>query len=120
MDTLTHDFPMDLLAPILRAIHSGVKFTPRTQQVQKEKETVQKEDLSIARNTPCFGQNSIHMGNPKFQIYKDRAGEFRFRLVSGNGQIIATGEGYTSKQACENGVAAVKRDASNASVEHQS
>lgn len=96
-----------------------IRFTQWTRQVQKEKKTVQKEDLSIDLNTCCFGQNSITMGNPKFQIYKDRAGEFRFRLVSGNGQIIATGEGYTSKQACENGVAAVKRDASNASVEHQ-
>jgi len=57
------------------------------------------------------------MGYPKFQIYKDRAGEFRFRLVAGNGQIIATGEGYSSKQACENGVSAVKRDAPNAPVE---
>ena len=37
-----------------------------------------------------------NLGNPKFEIYKDKAGEFRFRLKAANGQIIATGEGYKS------------------------
>jgi uncharacterized protein YegP (UPF0339 family) len=48
----------------------------------------------------------------KFEIYKDTKGEFRWRLKSANGQTIATGgEGYASKSGCENGIAAVKRDA---------
>ena len=33
----------------------------------------------------------------KFEVYKDKAGEFRFRLKAGNGEVIATGEGYKSK-----------------------
>lgn len=44
----------------------------------------------------------------KFEIYKDKASEFRFRLKAGNGQIILTSEGYTTKTACENGVESVK------------
>lgn len=52
--------------------------------------------------------------NPKFEVYTDKKGEFRFRLKSGNGQIIATGEGYTTKAACMNGVESVKKNAEGA------
>lgn len=53
---------------------------------------------------------------PKFEVYKDRAGEFRFRLKAGNGQIIATGEGYTTRANCINGVESVKKNAPDAEV----
>ena len=33
----------------------------------------------------------------KFQIFKDRAGGFRWRLIAGNGQIVAASESYTTK-----------------------
>ena len=42
--------------------------------------------------------------NPKFEVYTDKAGEFRFRLKAKNGQIIATSEGYTTHANCLNGV----------------
>ncbi len=54
--------------------------------------------------------------NPKFEIYKDKAGEFRFRLKAGNGQIIAVGEGYTTHANCINGVESVKKNAADAEV----
>ena len=53
---------------------------------------------------------------PKFEVYKDKAGEFRFRLKAGNGQIIATGEGYTTRANCINGVESVKKNAPEADV----
>jgi uncharacterized protein YegP (UPF0339 family) len=46
--------------------------------------------------------------NPKFQIYKDTAGEFRFRLKASNGEIIAEGEGYESKEGCLNGIEVIR------------
>ncbi|HEX3813828.1 MAG TPA: DUF1508 domain-containing protein [Mycobacteriales bacterium] len=53
----------------------------------------------------------------KFEVYKDTRGEYRWRLKSANGQVIATGgEGYTNKSGVENGIQAVKRDAPGASV----
>lgn len=53
----------------------------------------------------------------KFEVYKDARGEYRWRLKSANGQVIATGgEGYTSKSGAENGIQAIKRDAPGASV----
>ncbi|NLB79863.1 MAG: DUF1508 domain-containing protein, partial [Clostridiaceae bacterium] len=39
--------------------------------------------------------------------YKDKAGEFRFRLKASKGQTIATGEAYTTKAACLNGIESV-------------
>lgn len=54
------------------------------------------------------------MPKPQFEIYKDTAGKFRFRLRAENGEIIATGEAYESKAACEKGIAAVKADAPKA------
>ena len=45
----------------------------------------------------------------KFEIYEDKAGEYRFRLKAGNGEIILASEGYKQKASCENGVASVKK-----------
>jgi len=47
----------------------------------------------------------------KFELYKDKGGEFRFRLLAGNGQNILGSEGYTSKSSCENGIESVKKNA---------
>lgn len=46
----------------------------------------------------------------KFEVYKDKAGKFRYRLKAGNGQIILTGEAYNSKDACLAGVESVKKN----------
>jgi len=44
----------------------------------------------------------------KFEIYNDKAGEFRFRLKTSNGQTILASEGYSSKSGCNNGIDSVK------------
>lgn len=49
----------------------------------------------------------------KFEVYKDKAGEFRFRLKAGNNQVILTGEGYKSKAGCTNGIESVRKNAGN-------
>ncbi|MBE6864913.1 MAG: YegP family protein [Ruminococcus sp.] len=54
--------------------------------------------------------------NPKFEIYKDKAGEFRFRLKARNGEIIACSEGYVKKDSCKNGIESVKKNAPEAEV----
>ena len=46
----------------------------------------------------------------KFECYKDKAGEFRFRLKAGNGEIVLASEGYTSKAACDNGIESVQKN----------
>ena len=54
--------------------------------------------------------------HPKFEVYTDKAGEFRFRLKATNGQIIAVSEGYKAMKSCLNGIASVKKNAEGAKL----
>ena len=54
--------------------------------------------------------------NPKFEVYKDKAGEFRFRLKARNGEIIGTSEGYAAKASCINGIESVRKNAPGAVI----
>jgi len=47
----------------------------------------------------------------KFELYQDKASEYRFRLKAGNGENILASEGYKTKASCENGIASVKKNA---------
>jgi len=53
---------------------------------------------------------------PKFEIYKDEAGKFRFKLKAANGETIAVGEAYESKEGCKNGIESVKMNAPIAEI----
>ncbi|MEE9176047.1 MAG: YegP family protein [Thermodesulfobacteriota bacterium] len=54
---------------------------------------------------------------PKFEIFKDKKGEYRFRLKAVNGEIIAVSEGYTQKHSCANGIESIKKNAPIAEIE---
>ena len=54
--------------------------------------------------------------NPKFEVYVDKAGEFRFRLKARNGEIIAASEGYKAKACCLNGIQSVNKNVPDAEV----
>ena len=58
-------------------------------------------------------KNKTYMPFPKFTIFKDAAGEFRFNLFAVNGrQILRCSEGYVSKQGCKNGIESTQKNAS--------
>ncbi|MBN7793483.1 YegP family protein [Microbacterium esteraromaticum] len=52
----------------------------------------------------------------KFELYQDKGGDWRFRLKAGNGEVIATGQGYASKSGALNGIDSVRRNAADADV----
>lgn len=52
----------------------------------------------------------------KFELYTDKGGDWRFRLKAGNGETIATGQGYSSKASALNGIDSVRRNAADAEV----
>ena len=56
------------------------------------------------------------MAHPKYELYKDKAGQFRFRLKAANGGIIAVSEGYKSKASAKNGIASIGRNAPEAPI----
>ena len=56
------------------------------------------------------------MAPARFEIFTDVADEWRFRLVAPNNEIVAGGEGYTTKQNCLKGIEAVRRYAPDADI----
>ena len=54
--------------------------------------------------------------HPKFEVFTNKAGEFRFNLKAKNGEIIASSEGYKTKASCLNGVESVKKNAPEAEI----
>ena len=77
---------------------------------------------SVSKNAPIANledqtiNGAEEQKNPKFEIYKDKAGEFRFRLKAKNGEIIAASEGYVRKFSCKKGIDSVKKNAVDAPV----
>lgn len=58
----------------------------------------------------------VAVKHPKFEVYLDKAGEYRFRLKARNGEIIAVSEGYKAKAGCLNGIESVKKNAPDAEI----
>ncbi len=54
--------------------------------------------------------------HPKFEVYTDKKGEFRYRLKATNGQIIAVGEAYKAKKSCLGGIESVRKNAANGKI----
>ena len=72
--------------------------------------------LDTKRSSKTKGGDA-HMA-AKFELYKDAKGEFRWRLIASNGQMIAnSGEGYKSKESAKSGIESVKKNAASATVE---
>lgn len=77
---------------------------------------------SVAKNAPAANiedqtvENFEILKHPKFEIYQDKKGEFRFRLKATNGQTIAASEGYVKKASCKNGIESVIKNSQDAPV----
>ena len=54
--------------------------------------------------------------NPKYELYKDKGGEFRFRLKAANGENIGKSEGYKAKASAKKGIASIGKNAPDAPV----
>lgn len=75
---------------------------------------------SVQKNAPIANvedqTKDEKAANPKFEIFSDKAGEFRFRLKAKNGEIILASEGYTVKASAKNGIASVVKNAPGAQI----
>ena len=115
---------------MIREVPSGIKFDLKaangqviaTSEVYAAKSVCLKGVESVRKNAPIAKledqteESFRSVTNPKFELYRDKAGQFRFRLKARNGEIIATSEGYTSKAACENGIDSVRKNAAEAKI----
>ena len=93
-----------------------------TSQIYKALDSCKAGIESVRKNAPEAPiedqtvENFEKQTNPKFEVYQDKAGEFRFRLKARNGEIIAVGEGYKAKKSCINGIESIKKNAPDAEV----
>ena len=54
----------------------------------------------------------------KFELYKDKGGQFRFRLKAGNGENIGSSEGYKARASALNGIKSIKKNCTDAKRFH--
>jgi len=94
----------------------GRKATgPTTNELERQGPAAPESRFAILPHRDPGGEGVIDMAG-KFEVYQDKRGDFRFRLKAGNGQVIATGEGYKSKKACLNGIESIRKNAPGAAL----
>ena len=93
-----------------------------TSQIYKSVDACKNGIESVKTNASAAGiedqtkEGFKKLVNPKFEVYKDKGGEFRFRLTAKNGQNILASEGYTQLTGCMNGIESIKANAPNAEI----
>ncbi len=115
---------------LIKETKTGIKFDLKatngqvvaTSEVYTSEKSCRNGIESVRKNAPAanledqtvegFAQEKC----PKFEIYTDKSGEFRFRLKATNGQIIAVSEGYTTMANCKKGVESVRKNAADSEI----
>ena len=75
-----------------------------------------KKNAAIAEIEDQTVEGFATLKNPKFEVYLDKRGEYRFRLIATNGQIISVGDSYKAKAGCLNGIESIKKNAPEAEI----
>ena len=115
---------------VVKNVATGIKFDLKagngeviaTSEVYTSKSACLNGVESVRKNAPVAAledrtvEGYAEQKNPKFEVYQDKQGEYRFRLKATNGQVIDTGEGYVAKASCLNGVESVRKNAPEAPV----
>lgn len=118
---------------VIKETKTGVKFDLKagngeviaTSEVYTTEAACKKGITSVQKNAPVANiENQTVEGytpekHPKFEVYTDKAGEFRFRLKATNGEIIAVSEGYKALASCMNGIESVKKNAVDSPIVKQ-
>ena len=109
---------------VVKTTNTGIKFDLKatngqviaTSEVYSSKDACLNGIASVTKNAPVAGiedqtvEGYETVKNPKFEVYQDKAGEYRFRLTATNGQTIAVSEGYKQMDSCMNGIQSVKKN----------
>lgn len=115
---------------VIKETKTGIKFDLKasngevilTSEVYSGEAACKKGIESVRKNAAAAAiENQTVEGfevqkHPKFEIYADKSGEFRFRLKATNGEIIGVSEGYKALKSAENGIASVQKNAPDAEV----
>lgn len=118
---------------VVKKTNTGIKFDLKAgngevianSEVYSTKASCMNGIKSVMKNAPIAAvedqtvEGFEAFKHPKFEVYLDKAGEFRFRLKAKNGEVIATGEGYKAKSSCLNGIESIRKNADSPIVEEE-
>ena len=118
---------------VIKKAKTGIKFDLKatngqvvaSSQVYKSMKTCLNGTASVVKNAPIAAledqtvEGYAKQKCPKFEVYVDKKGEYRFRLKAINGQIIAVSEGYVKIASCMNGIDSVRKNSVDAPVEEE-
>lgn len=118
---------------VIKNTKTGIKFDLKatngqvvaSSQVYKSMKTCLNGTASVVKSAPIAAledqtvEGYVKQKCPKFEVYVDKKGEYRFRLKAINGQIIAVSEGYVKIASCMNGIDSVRKNAVDAPVEEE-
>ena len=117
---------------VVRKVKTGIMFNLKagngeviaTSEVYSSEASCMKGIASVVKNAPIAAlENQTVEGFakekcPKFEVYVDKAGEYRFRLYAINGLCVChSSHGYSTKGGCKGGIDSIKRFAKEASVD---
>ena len=115
---------------IVKTTDTGVKFDLKAEngEIVATSEVYTTEDAckngieSVRKN--CVGgiedqtvENYEEISHPKYEVYLDNAGKYRFRLKAKNGQIVAIGQAYQEKDSCLQGIESIRQNAPDSEIE---
>lgn len=115
---------------VIRTVNTGFMFNLKagngeiiaTSEVYTTESACRKGIASVIKNAPVAAledqtvEGFEKQKHPKFEIYTDKRGEFRYRLKATNGQIIAVSESYKAKKSVLNGVESVRKNAAEGNI----
>ena len=109
---------------VIRCVSTGCKFdllaangqVIATSEVYETEAACRKGIRSVEKSASVakladLTREGKQPSNPKFELFQDKAGDYRFRLKARNGQVVAVSENYTTKAACEDGIESVRKNA---------
>lgn len=116
---------------VIKTTATGIKFDLKagngevigTSEVYSSEAACKNGIESVIKNAAVAGvadstvEPAVEAKCPKFEIYLDKAGEYRFNLKAKNGEIILSSEGYKAKASCENGIQSVIKNSADAKIE---
>ncbi|MBP3729993.1 MAG: YegP family protein [Mailhella sp.] len=115
---------------VIKPAKNGIMFNLKagnsqviaTSEVYSKEAACRKGIASVQKNAPIANledqteEEPKTFSNPKFELYQDKAGKFRFRLKARNGQIIAVSEAYEAKKSALNGIESVRKNAADGEI----
>ena len=90
-----------------------------TSEVYNSRQSLDNGIASVQKNAPEAPVEDQTVENfekktcPKFEVFSDKGGKFRFRLKARNGEIILASQGYASTSSCLAGIESVKKNAAD-------